>query len=70
MKTKEALRKICSFAFNSNLLTYKEVFRSDELAEHLWDKFTNQYHRDFLEFYNGGLDKNNQAIIEEYIDTH
>ena len=66
---KESLKKICSFAFNSNLDTFKEVFKNDELAEHLWEKYLYSYKSNFLEFYNGGLDKHNKEIVENYIEN-
>lgn len=65
MNTTDIL-KIASFAFNSDLTKFQEIF-GDNLGEHLYSKWKIDYKDNFLAFFNGGLDSENQDIIASYI---
>lgn len=66
MTTNDIL-KIASFAFNSDLTKFQDIF-GEELGEHLYTKWKYDYKDNFLVFFNGGLDNENKDKLASYIN--
>jgi hypothetical protein len=65
--TLEDFNKLYSFSVNSDLKRFEEIFDGPENGRHMWDKFTKDYKRNFMEFFYHGVDENNKAKIFNFI---
>ena len=65
--TIEDFNKLYSFSVNCKPTTFEEIFGGPNNGKHMWDKFTLEYKRNFMEFFYHGVDENNKQKILEHI---
>ena len=64
------LHKLCRFYLRMDLEMFYKIFDDRSLAEHLWKKYVNVYERDFLAFFQSGIDSDCCEQIVNYISSY